>query len=239
MSRPEPIFRADSITRTFGDRQVLKSASVWAWKGRITVLLGRNGCGKSTMLKIATGRLRGDQGATHYDGRVYLRPRLPVLARRGLFYLPSQDLLSTRLTVRQQIEAVEWRFRTGRAEDVVDRLGIRRVLDQVGAELSGGERRRAEVALALVRHPKCLLADEPFAGINPSDAEVVAEALQALATAGCALVITGHEVRQLMAVADEVVWMVAGTTHGLGSPAAATVHEQFRREYLGPGADRF
>lgn len=228
-----PLFSADSIGKSFGSRTILKAASVWASEGRITVLFGRNGSGKSTLLKIGAGLLRGDHGVIHFDGRNYLHPRLPELASRGLFFLPDRDLLSTRLTVREQIRAVEWRFGRSRTAEILERLAIRHLVDQTPLELSGGERRRAEIAAAWIRAPRCLLADEPFAGINPSDAGVLAEAFRALAREGCAVVVTGHEVRQLMETADDIVWMAAGTTHGLGTPEAAGQHGQFRREYLG------
>lgn len=229
------LFRADSITRSFGSRAVLKSATAWAIPGRISVLFGRNGCGKSTLLKVGTGLLRADQGVVLYDQRAYTRPRLAELARRGLFYLPDRGLLSRRLSIRKQIEAVEWRFPSSRRTRVLERLGIGEVIDACADELSGGERRRAEIALTWIRAPRCLLADEPLAGINPSDAEVVGQALREMAEEGCAILVTGHEVRPLMGIADEVVWMVAGTTHGLGAPVEAEQHEQFRREYLGVG----
>ncbi len=229
----QPLFAADSIGKSFGSRTILKCASVWGRAGEITVLFGRNGCGKSTLLKIGAGELRLDQGVVHFAGRAYLRPRLHELAARGLFYLPDRDLLSRRLTVREQIRAVEWRFGASRTAEVVERLGIGAVLDQTPLELSGGERRRAAIAAAWIRAPRCLLADEPFAGIDPADADVVAEAFRGMAREGCALVITGHEVRQLLDTADDIVWMAAGTTHGMGAPEKAVQHEQFRREYLG------
>jgi lipopolysaccharide export system ATP-binding protein len=229
----QPLFAADSIGKSFGSRTILKSASVWARAGKITVLFGRNGCGKSTLLKIGAGRLRADHGVVFFAGRAYLRPRLPELASRGLFYLPDRDLLARRLTVREQIRAVEWRFGGSRTAEVLERLGISRLLGQTPIEISGGERRRVEIATAWIRAPRCLLADEPFAGINPSDAEVLAESFRNMAREGCAIVITGHEVRQLLDTADDVVWMAAGTTHGMGTPEAAIQHEQFRREYLG------
>ncbi len=231
--RAPPVFSADSIGKSFGSRTILKAASVWARSGKITVLFGRNGSGKSTLLKIGAGLLRADHGVVHFDGRSYLRPRLPTLAARGLFFLPDRDLLSRRLTLREQIRAVEWRFGQSRTAEILERLDIRDLVDQTALELSGGERRRAEIATAWIRAPHCLLADEPFAGINPSDAEVVAEAFRAMAREGCAVVVTGHEVGQLMSTADDIIWMAAGTTHGLGSPEAAGQHEQFRREYLG------
>lgn len=229
----QPLFAADSIGKSFGSQTILKAASVWARPGTITVLFGRNGCGKSTLLKIGAGHLRSDHGVVLFAGRAYLRPRLSELASRGLFYLPDRDLLSRRLTVREQIRAVEWRFGGSRTAEVLERLGIGDLLDQTPVQMSGGERRRAEIAAAWIRAPRCLLADEPFAGINPSDAEVLAEALRGMAQQGCAIVITGHEVRQLLDTADDVVWMAAGTTHGMGTPEEAIQHEQFRREYLG------
>lgn len=228
------IFAADSIGKSFSARTVLKAASVWAEPGKITVLFGRNGSGKSTLLKIGSGVLRADYGCIHFDGRAYLRPRLHELAQRGLFYLPDRELLSRRFTVREQLDAVEWRFGASRTVAILDRLGVAERLDQRPTQLSGGERRRAEIALASIRAPRCLLADEPFAGIGPADAEVVAMAFQQLAQEGCALAITGHEVAQLMGIADEVVWMAAGMTVGLGAPRTAMHHEQLRREYLGP-----
>ena len=228
-----PLFSADSIGKSFGSRTILKAASVWASAGKISVLFGRNGCGKSTLLKIGAGLMRADHGVVQFDGRAYLRPRLSELAARGLFYLPDRDLLSRRLTVGEQLRGVEWRFGGSRTAEILERLGISDLLSQTPIELSGGERRRAEIAAAWIRAPRCLLADEPFAGIDPADAEVLAEALRGMARAGCAIVITGHEVRQLLETADDIVWMTGGTTHGMGTPQEATRHEQFRREYLG------
>ena len=227
-------FSADSISKAFGARTLLKAASIWAHEGRITALLGRNGCGKTTLLRIGAGLLPADQGAIHFAGRVYLRPRLPELARLGLFYLPDRNLRSRRLTLRQQIRAAEWHFGAERASGIIERLELGPRLDRRSLQLSGGERRRAEIALAWVCAPQCLLADEPFVGIDPGDRELIAEVLRELTREGCALVISGHEVSRLLEIADDVVWMTAGTTHGLGSPEAAVRNDQFRREYLGP-----
>jgi lipopolysaccharide export system ATP-binding protein len=228
------LLSADCISKSFGAREVLKSASLRAHPGRISVLFGRNGCGKSTLLKIAAGVMQADQGVVGFAGQVFLRPRLHRLARAGLFYLPDRDLLAPHLSLRQHLAALAWHFRTDPATPVLARLGLLNVLDQPVAELSGGELRRAEVAVAVVRAPRCLLADEPFAGITPADADVLASVFRDLADRGCALILTGHEVPQLLAVADDVEWMIAGTTHHLGTAAQATAHDGFRKEYLGP-----
>jgi ABC-type multidrug transport system ATPase subunit len=229
-----PLFSVESAVKSFGDRTVLKSASIWAAPGRVTVLLGRNGCGKSTLLKIGAGLLAADAGAVHFDGVCHVRPRLHRLAARGLFYLPQRDLLSPRWTLREHLSALEWRFGKGVTDEALAELGLRERLDQRPLEMSGGECRRAEVAMAWIRRPRCLLADEPFLGVNPIAAETVARALRRMADRGCAVLVTGHEVPQLMEIADEVVWMVAGTTHGVGTPEEAARHDQFVRDYLGP-----
>jgi len=229
------IFAADSIVKSFGSTAVLKGASIWATPGKITVLLGRNGCGKSTLLRVGAGVIRPDAGAVHFEGKCYLRPRLHQLAARGLFFLPQDRLLTSRLTLRGHFDAVRWRFGDAVSEEVLSDLELRPLLGHRPHDLSGGERRRAEFAIAMLRSPRCLLADEPFVGINPRTAELVADALKKLKNLGCAVVITGHDVQHLMAIADDVVWMVGGTTHGIGSAREAMQHEQFRREYLGPG----
>jgi ABC-type multidrug transport system ATPase subunit len=228
------IFAADSVGKSYGARRVLASASVWATAGAVTVLFGRNGCGKSTLLKIGAGLLGADRGTVHFRGRVYERPRLPRLAAAGLFYLPDAGLLPGRKTLREHMRALEWRFGGGMMADEAEALGLAELMDRPARQYSGGEMRRAELAVAVARRPVCLLADEPFSGVAPADAERVARVLRRMAARGCALVVTGHEVPELMGLADEVVWMTAGTTHGLGTAAQASANDQFRREYLGP-----
>ncbi len=108
------------------------------------------------------------------------------------------------------------------------------LLSKLPDEMSGGEARRAEMSLVLARKPRCLIADEPLAKIAPKDKEVVSGAIRKLADEGCAVLVTGHDVEALLSLADEVVWMVGGTTHWLGSPDSARNHFQFRQDYLGP-----
>jgi ABC-type multidrug transport system ATPase subunit len=234
MSMQPPVFVVDSAAVTFGRLEVLRAASLWAHGGRLTAVFGRNGCGKTTLLRVAAGVLRAERGTIHFAGRVWRRPRLHRLAAAGLFYLPQDGLLARTRTLRSHFERLAWRFPGADIDGAIMLLGLEPLLDRGPLALSGGERRRAEMGLALARRPQCLLADEPFNGLAPIDAERIAAALRALAGQGCAVVATGHEVPLLMASADEVVWMVAGTTHALGTPAAAAASDQFRREYLGP-----
>lgn len=231
------LLELDSVGKRFRRRSVLDAASVRAPSGAVTFLVGRNGCGKTTLLRIATGYLIADSGFVRLDGRTFLRPRLPALARLGVLYVPDRDLLSSAFTVREQLDLM-WR-QFGRAAgglpaaDVVGRVGLGALVERKAGALAVGERRRAEMALALARNPRCLLADEPFRHLGPGDAAVVAAVLRALAERGCAVVVTGHEVAFLFDVADRVTWCTSGTTYDLGTAADARAHRRFCLEYLG------
>jgi ABC-type lipopolysaccharide export system ATPase subunit len=155
----------------------------------------------------------------------------------GLFYLPDRGLLSRRLTFGEQVRLLSSRFPTPELDEILERLEVDALLPSRRREMSGGERRRAELALALARRPSCLVADEPLTEVEPKDRDLVAGSLRELADAGAAVLVTGHEIHDLLDISDDVVWMAAGTTHGLGSPAAAKRHDQFRREYLGQRLD--
>lgn len=166
-------------------------------------------------------------------GRAFLSVSLPQLARMGLFYLPDHDLLSSAFTVRAQLEMLRRQFDGDATEEAAAQMGIAALLDERPSELSDGERRRAELAAVLVRRPRCLLADEPFRGIAPMDAEDLTRTFRGLAATGVAVIVTGHEVPTLFDAADHVTWCTSGTTYEPGKPAIAERHEPFRREYLG------
>lgn len=227
------LLAAECVGKSFRGRRVLTSATLRAVPGELRVLLGRNGIGKSTLLKIAAGCVNPDSGSVHFAGRAYMSVNLHHLAAKGLFYLPDHDLLSAGFTIRRQLEMIRHQFKGADPEEAAHRMGISGHLDKRPFELSGGERRRAELAAAFVRRPRCLLADEPYRGIAPKDAEDLTAAFSALASDGVAVVITGHEVPTLLDVADHVTWCTSGTTYELGHPRVATRHEAFRREYLG------
>ncbi len=187
-------------------------------------------------MRIGAGIIPADHGAVHYAEKTYLRARLHKLAQEGLFYLPQGGFFTPDLTLGQHLDALRRCVGCSPSTEILDLLEIRDLLHVKTRAYSGGERRRTEIAVAVMRQPRCLLADEPFGGISPSTAEVIAAALRELAADGCAVIITGHEVPQMLQIADEVVWATAGTTRHVGSPAEAVHHEQFRREYLGPRA---
>ncbi len=230
----DTILAADCIGKRFGDKKVLSAATVHADRGVVTALIGRNGSGKSTLFRIMAGLMAPDHGIVRFRGAAYTRTRLHRLARQGLFLLPADRRTLTRtLTLRQHLGTLRCRFGLPADDTALETLNITHLLDRTIGTYSGGEQRRAELALALVRAPDCLLADEPFLGITPVDTEVFITAFRALARRGTAVLVTGHEVPFILAVADRVTWLHAGTTRPLGTPDAAARDWSFRREYLG------
>lgn len=224
--------RFDSMGKRFGFRVVLKSASAWMRPGRITLLVGRNGCGKTTLLRCGLGLTRPDFGTVLYGGRP-VTGGLSELSRAGVAFLPDGQLLSPRLTLRQHLRAFAADRPLGLDPGPGAPLQVDALLPKRPTQLSPGERRRAEIWLAVAAGTHCLVADEPLLGIAPADRSRVAAALTGRAATGTAVLVTGHEVEDLFDLAHDVIWMTAGTTHGLGSPRDASRHAQFRLEYLG------
>jgi len=231
----ERLFIAESIGVSFYGNPVLKSASVWASTGKVTALLGRNGSGKTTLFRAALGLVGREFGTVRFSSETFLTPHLHQLSSLGLFYLPDLGLLSRRRTLRWHLSVLRERYPSEVKDRIPASLRVEELMEKTVWQMSGGEERRAELALAWTRGPSCLLADEPLAGLAPKDQELVVGVIRTMAKEGCAVVVTGHDVRPLMELADQIVWMVAGTTHGIGSPEEARNHDQFRREYLGPG----
>lgn len=235
MTGERPILEADGLGKSFGGRVVLKSAAFSVHRGRITALMGRNGAGKTTMLRITVGRVRPERGRVLYKGQFIERPVLWKLARAGLMYVAQGSALTEHFTVGDHLESVGQIYSgQGRLEETVERLRLREVLDRRPRDISGGEKQRVSLAMAMIRAPECLLMDEPFAGVAPRDRSLIQDGLRALRDRGSAILVTGHDVEDLFAVSDEIIWITAGTTHWIGGPQEAGVHDQFRREYLGP-----
>ena len=225
---------ADCVSKAFGERRVLTSASLRAKAGEVRAMFGRNGEGKSTLLKIAVGWLRPDSGIVRMGDTAFLNASLPALAALGVFYLPDRALLSPAYKLGMQLGFFERRYGRRSAQDAARLARVEHFLERYPGSLSGGELRRAEVALAITRVPSVFIADEPYRGIAPADHDELTNLFRTMAAEGCAVVVTGHEVPSLLAAADHVTWCTEGTTYELGTPEQACEHDAFRRGYLGP-----
>lgn len=226
---------AEAIGKTYGRRQVLTSAYLHAEAGRVVGLVGRNGAGKTTLLKIAAGLIAPTHGSVFFAGRLHSRPKLHNLARQGLFYIPAdRSYLSPRTSIADHLRVVQAQKKScGDLDDVLHSLELFALRDQRVGGLSSGERRRAQLALALLRQPTCLLADELFRDLAPRTIELVSDSLRSMAASGCAIVVTGHELSFVFALVDEIIWVTSGTTEVLGAPCRAKANWRFQREFLG------
>jgi lipopolysaccharide export system ATP-binding protein len=231
----EYALHAEGIGKAFGRLEVLKSASLWGEPGKVTTLLGRNGVGKTTLMRIAAGHLRADHGVVSVFGEVQKPHSLPHLAQKGLMFLPQSQLVSPGYRVRDHLRALTTTFGSAGVDDAVSEMRVEGLLDQRVYTLSGGERMRVSFALALARAPKVLIADEPLARLSPHDQETLGTSLRTLAGRGTAVITSGHEARFLLGISDVILWCVDGVTHDLGTPTEAGAHDRFRREYLGLG----
>lgn len=192
---------ADSITVSLGGRAILQSAYVDAIPGKITVLVGRSGAGKTTLFEILVGRRRPDGGQVRWNGERVPRPSLALLARRGLFYHPDRSWLALSLTAADHFALI------GR-----ESLGVTAWLNRRVGTLSGGELRLTELALGLALAPKVALLDEPFRGLEPRHREQVADALRRMAERGTAVLYADHDVESVRRTADRLFSMEQGAT---------------------------
>ena len=222
----------DGVGKSFGDHRVLTSASLYARPGLVLGLLGRNGAGKSTLLRIAAGMLRPDHGRVLVDDVFDEAPRLSRLAMRGLYFMPADGSLSGALRLGEQLALVTRRFGTRPDESLLAELRVTELLSSRVQQLSGGERKRAALAVAVARQPRCLLADEPLRDLAPIDAEACGRVLRRIAETGASVVVTGHEIPTVMTLVDHVTWCTAGSTRELGAPADAANDWAFQREFL-------
>lgn len=227
------ILVVDSVVKSYGGKPVLEGASLRAVPGELRALVGVLGSGKSTLLKIGAGVIAPDGGSVYFTGQTYQNMLPGHIADLGLFYIPDQNLLSNAWSVRVQLEMIRDQFDGRRSEDALELVGITQQADDIPARLSTAQLRRAEIAAALVRRPRCVLADDPYRGIDARDAVDLTRLFRELAASGVAVVVSGHEVPELLAAADRVTWCTGRRTQEMGPPRSAARSPQFRQECLG------
>ncbi|PKP93617.1 MAG: LPS export ABC transporter ATP-binding protein [Alphaproteobacteria bacterium HGW-Alphaproteobacteria-16] len=230
-----------SIAKSYDKRVVLSDVSLSVGRGEVVGLLGPNGAGKTTCFYSVMGLVKPDAGRIMLDG-VDITP-LPMYRRAilGLGYLPQETSIFRGLTVAKNISAVlelaepDKAERERRLEKLLDEFGLTRLRDAPAMALSGGERRRAEIARALAADPSIMLLDEPFAGIDPISIADIRDLVKELKTRNIGVLITDHNVRETLDIVDRASIIYDGRVLFAGSPADLVADANVRRLYLGEG----
>jgi lipopolysaccharide export system ATP-binding protein len=233
------LLRAEGITKSFKSRQVVKSVSFEVGTGEVVGLLGPNGAGKTTSFYMVVGLLYPQSGRVLLDGEDITYQPMHLRARRGISYLPQNMSIFRRLSVEDNLVAVmevcgvPRRDRQKMLADLLEKFQVGHIARSPGAALSGGERRRVEIARALIIQPKFLLLDEPFAGIDPVTVQEIQKIILQLRNEGLGVLITDHNVRETLGSCDRVYILTGGNITAHGLPADVASHPEVRENYLG------
>ncbi|MCO6411512.1 MAG: LPS export ABC transporter ATP-binding protein [Thiogranum sp.] len=236
MSRLE----ARELNKSYGGRRVIESVSLHVDSGEVVGLLGPNGAGKTTCFYMIVGLVPGDGGSVWLDDTELTRFPMHVRARHGLGYLPQEASVFRKLSVADNLLAVlemrkdlSARERADRVENLMQELHIAHLHNQKGLSLSGGERRRVEIARALAMEPRFMLLDEPFAGVDPISVKDIQRLVEHLTERGIGVLITDHNVRETLGICDRAYIIGNGRTLAEGPPQAILQDRKVREVYLG------
>ncbi len=232
--------RTEKLTKTYGGRRVVDGVSVHVGQGEVVGLLGPNGAGKTTSFYMITGMIRCDSGRVLVDDQDVTSLPMYKRARLGVGYLPQESSVFRKLTVEQNLLAVletrtqlDRKQRREEADRLMEEFKIARLSKSKAFTLSGGERRRLEIARALTTRPDFLLLDEPFAGIDPIAVEDIQSVIFTLRDRGMGILITDHSVRETLATTNRAYIMFEGRVLVEGSAEHLAQDEEARRIYLG------
>ena len=233
---------AENLAKSYKKRKVVEDVSLEVKSCEIVGLLGPNGAGKTTTFYMVVGIVQRDAGKILIDGEDISLLPLHERARRGIGYLPQEASIFRRLSVYDNLMAVlEIREdltssqRKERAEELMEEFSITHLRDSMGQSLSGGERRRVEIARALAANPKFILLDEPFAGVDPISVLDIKKIIQHLRDYGLGVLITDHNVRETLDVCERAYIVSQGHLIAHGTPTMILENEQVKRVYLGEG----
>jgi len=231
---------AAGLAKRYKSRQVVTDFGLSLRPGEVVGLLGPNGAGKTTCFYMIVGLVAADSGQILLDGKDITALPMHERAQRGLGYLPQEASVFRQLSVADNVSAVlELRAdldANGRARELsalLEELQVGHVARQAGASLSGGERRRVEIARALAANPRFMLLDEPFAGVDPISVGDIQKIVRHLKERGIGVLITDHNVRETLGICDRAYILNAGTVLAQGTPDAVLANPDVRRVYLG------
>lgn len=233
------ILRAENLNKFYGARQVVKGVSVEVNQGEIVGLLGPNGAGKTTSFYMIVGFIKPNSGAVYLDNEDITHLAMYRRAQKGIGYLPQEPSVFRKLSVEDNIKAVlemtplSIEEQKDKLESLLDEFNLHKVRKSNGDTLSGGERRRTEIARALATSPNFILLDEPFAGIDPIAVEDIQYIVAKLKTKNIGILITDHNVQETLSITDRAYLMFEGSILKAGTAEELAADEMVRKVYLG------
>jgi lipopolysaccharide export system ATP-binding protein len=235
------VLKAVSVAKAFGGRRVVDGVSLEVKGGEVVGLLGPNGAGKTTTFHMMVGLVQPDEGRVMLDDEELTGLPIYQRARSGISYLPQESSVFRRLTVADNLRAILQTLdlssteQQERCDALMKMLGVSHLATHKAFTLSGGERRRVEIARALVLSPFFLLLDEPFTGIDPIAVAEIQKIVRRLITSGIGILITDHNVRETLGICDRAYIVNAGTILEEGTPETIATSAKARKFYLGEG----
>ncbi len=233
------LLEARDLVKRYSGRAVVNEVSITIDQRSIVGLLGRNGAGKTTSFRMIMGMVRPDKGQVLFEGRDITKQPMYKRARLGIGYLSQEPSIFQRLSVRDNLYAILETMSITRAERnrkadmLIERFGLKEVAKSHGRFLSGGERRKLEIARAMVTDPSLILLDEPFSGVDPIAVEDLQQEIRQLHASGMSVLITDHNVERTLEVVDKAYIIDHGKVIGSGPPAEIIRDELVRKSYLG------
>ena len=237
--KSKPILNAKNISKSFDGRMILRKIDIHLNQGEMLGMLGSNGAGKSTFMNIVLGLLRCDFGDIFLNNTKLTNLAIHERAKLGIAYLPQQSAIFRGLTVYENLLGIAQivKKRSTQQKEIVEQLmaefSITHLRDVKANTLSGGERRRTEIARCLISNPKVLLLDEPFAGVDLLSIQDIKELLLKLQARGCAVLVTDHNASQLLSVVDRAYVIANGTIVANGSPRKIVNTAEAQKLYFG------
>lgn len=235
------LLHTDGLKKVYDGRAVVNGVNIEVKTGEIVGLLGPNGAGKTTTFYMIVGLVQPNGGKVMFDGKDATHEPMFMRARHGMGYLPQEESIFRRLTVRENIMAVMETQPFSRKEGeeqtqaLMEKFGIDHVADNLAITLSGGEKRRLTIARSLVTSPKLLMLDEPFSGVDPIAVSEIQDIIRMLRQAGLAILITDHNVRETLNIVDRAYLIFEGQVRRHGSKEFLVNDDEARRLYLGEG----
>lgn len=239
-SKPVQTLTIKHLAKVYSKRWVVKDVSFSMQSGQIVGLLGPNGAGKTTSFYMVVGLVQMDKGEIHLDDLDISDLAMHERARQGIGYLPQEASIFRKLSIADNIMAIletrkdlNKQQRSERLKELLEDFKITHIKDSLGMSVSGGERRRAEIARALAADPKFMLLDEPFAGVDPISVGDIKDIIRSLKERGIGVLITDHNVRETLAICEHAYIVSEGAVIAEGTPEDVLADETVRRVYLG------